>query len=158
MPKHYQRGDDTLTITEDIDKSRYTRAVPLTPRALRVLDEICPDEGLIFRRFGYRRILVQAACKVLTTEREARHLSALDLRHAALTHIAAVAGNFTAIGHVAGQKSATATALYVRVSRFVCWLHEASSRALRSNRVRATVGLCGTAPDTGRLGNRICRV
>ena len=80
MPKHYKRGDDTLTIMEYIDKSRYARAVPLTPRARRVLDEICLDEGLIFRRFGYRRILVQAARKVLTNEREARHLSALDVR------------------------------------------------------------------------------
>jgi hypothetical protein len=79
--------------------------VPLTPRARRVLDEICPDEGLIFRRFEYRRILVQAARKVLGTEHEARHLSAHDFRHAALTHMAAVGSDLTAIGHVAGHKT-----------------------------------------------------
>ena len=60
-------------ISQDIDKSRYARALPLTPRARRaVLDAICPDEGLIFRRFEYRRILVQAARKVLATEHEAK--------------------------------------------------------------------------------------
>ena len=95
-----------LQISQDIDKSRYARAVPLTPRARRILDAICPDQGLIFRRFEYRRVLVQAARKVLTTEHEARHLSAHDFRHAALTHMAAVGSDLTAIGHVAGHKNA----------------------------------------------------
>jgi hypothetical protein len=34
-------------------------------RAQRVLDAICPEEGLIFRRFEHRRILVQAAREML---------------------------------------------------------------------------------------------
>ena len=89
VPKHYKRGDDVLRISEEIDKSRYARAVPLTPRASRALDQVCPDEGLIFPRFEYRRILLHAARKVLATEHEAKHLSAHDFRHAALTHMAA---------------------------------------------------------------------
>ena len=105
-PKHYKRGDDVLRISENIDKSRYARSVPLTPRARRTLDAICPEQGLIFRRFEYRRVLVQAARKVLATEHEARHLSAQDFRHAALTHMAAVGSDLTAIGRVAGHKNA----------------------------------------------------
>jgi len=116
VPKHYKRGDDVLRISGDIDKSRYARSLPLTPRAQRTLDAICPDEGLIFRRFEYRRILVQAARKVLGTEHEAKHLSAHDFRHAALTHMAAVGSDLTAIGHIAGHKNATTTALYVHNS------------------------------------------
>jgi integrase len=109
VPKHYKHGDDVLRISQDIDKSRYARSVPLTPRARRVLDAICPEEGFIFRPFEYRRILVQAARKVLGTEHEARDLSAHDFRHAALTHMAAVGSDLTEIGHVAGHKNATTT-------------------------------------------------
>jgi integrase len=107
VPKHYKRGDDVLRISQDIDKSRYARSVPLTPRAQRTLDAVCAEEGLIFRHFEYRRILVQAARKVLGTEHEARHLSAHDFRHAALTHMAAVGSDLTAIGHIAGSEGAS---------------------------------------------------
>ena len=137
VPKHYKPGDDALQISEDIDKSRYARAVPLTPRASRALDQVCPDEGLIFPRFEYRRILVQAARKVLATEHEAKHLSAHDFRHAALTHMAAVGSDLTAIGHVAGHKNATTTALYV---------HNSEAAARRAVARRA--GILDTKVDT----------
>jgi len=42
---------------------------------------------------------------VLGTEHEAKHLSAHDFRHAALTHMAAVGSDLTAIGHIAGHKT-----------------------------------------------------
>jgi len=138
VPKHYKRGDDALQISKDIDKSRYARAVPLTPRASRALDEIYPDEGLIFPRFEYRRILFQAARQVLATEHEAKHLSAHDFRHAALTHMAAVGSDLTAIGHIAGHKNATTTALYV---------HNSEAAARRAVARRA--GILDTKVDTG---------
>ena len=138
VPKHYKRGDDVLRISENIDKSRYARSVPLTPRARRTLDAICPEQGLIFRRFEYRRVLVQAARKVLATEHEARHLSAHDFRHAALTHMAAVGSDLTAIGHIAGHKNATTTALYV---------HNSEAAARRAVARRA--GILDTEVDTG---------
>ena len=102
-----------------------------------MLDAICPEEGLIFRRFEYRRILVQAARKVLATEHEARHLSAHDFRHAALTHMAAVGSDLTAIGHIAGHKNATTTALYV---------HNSEAAARRAVARRA--GILDTEVDT----------
>ena len=137
VPKHYKRGDDVLRISQEIDKSRYARSVPLTPRARGVLDAICPQEGVIFRHFEYRRILVQAARKVLGTEHEAKHLSAHDFRHAALTHMAAVGSDLTAIGHVAGHKNATTTALYV---------HNSEAAARRAVARRA--GILDTKVDT----------
>jgi hypothetical protein len=137
VPKHYKRGDDVLRISGDIDKSRYARSLPLTPRARRVLDAICPDEGLIFRRFEYRRMLVQTARKVLATEHEARHLSAHDFRHAALAHMAAVGSDLSAIGHIAGHKNATTTALYV---------HNSEAAARRAIARRA--GILDTRVDT----------
>jgi hypothetical protein len=106
-------------------------------RASRALDQICPDEGLIFQRFEYRRILFQAARKVLATEHEAKHLSAHDFRHAALTHMAAVGSDLTAIGHIAGHKNATTTALYV---------HNSEAAARRAVARRA--GILDTKVDT----------
>jgi integrase len=137
VPKHYKRGDDVLRISQDIDKSRYASSLPLTPRARRVLDAICPEEGLIFRRFVYRRMLVRAARKVLGTEHEAQHLSAHDFRHAALTHMAAVGSYLTAIGQVAGHKNATTTAVYV---------HNSEAAARRAVARRA--GILDTEVDT----------
>ena len=136
-PKHYKRGDDVLRISGDIDKARYARAVPLTPRARRALDSICPDEGLLFRRFEYRRVLSRVARQVLGTEHEAKHLSSHDFRHAALTHMAAVGSDLTAIGHVAGHKNATTTALYV---------HNSEAAARRAVARRAEI--LGTELDT----------
>ena len=136
LPPH-TRKSETRCWFPDIDKSRYARAVPLTPRARRMLDAICPDQGLIFRCFEYRRVLVQAARKVLATEHEARHLSAHDFRHAALTHMAAVGSDLTAIGHVAGHKNATTTALYV---------HNSEAAARRAVARRA--GILDTEVDT----------
>jgi len=78
-------------------------------------------------------MLVQAARKVLGTEHEAKHLSAHDFRHAALTHMAAVGSDLTAIGHIAGQKNATTAALYV---------HNSEAAARRS-------GILDTEVDTG---------
>ena len=137
VPKHYKRGDDVLRISQDVDKSRYARSLPLTPRAQRTLDAICRDEGLIFPHFEYRRILAQAARKVLGTEHEAKHLSAHDFRHAALTHMAAVGSDLTAIGHIAGHKNATTTALYV---------HNSEAAARRAVARRA--GILDTKVDT----------
>ena len=137
VPKHYKRGDDVLRISQDVDKSRYARSLPLTPRAQRTLDAICPKQGLIFHHFEYRRILAQAARKVLGTEHEAKHLSAHDFRHAALTHMAAVGSDLTAIGHIAGHKNATTTALYV---------HNSEAAARRAVARRA--GILDTEVDT----------
>ena len=71
------------------------------------------------------------------TEHEAKHLSAHDFRHAALTHMAAVGSDLTAIGHVAGHKNATTTALYVHNS-------EAAARRVVARRA----GILDTEVDT----------
>ena len=116
VPKHFKPGDAVLRITAEIDKSRYARDLPLSDRAAEVLDAVAPTSGIIFRRFEYRRELYKAAKLVLNTDYEAKHLSAHDFRHAAVTHMAAVGSDLTAIGHVAGHKNATTTALYVHNS------------------------------------------
>jgi len=80
---------------------------------------------------------------VLATEHEARHLSAHDFRHAALTHMAAVGSDLTAIGHVAGHKNATTTALYVHNS-------EAAARRAVARRAGILDTKVDTEPDQAR--------
>ena len=84
-----------------------------------------------------RAIIAATSAKVLATEHEAKHLSAHDFRHAALTHMAAVGSDLTAIGHVAGHKNATTTALYV---------HNSEAAARRAVARRA--GILDTKVDT----------
>lgn len=140
------------------DPGRTTKSAGLAPQALRTprsfafdsgpYPSILPnpqvnrgtEQGLIFRRFEHRRVLIQAARKVLATEHEARHLSAHDFRHAALTHMAAVGSDLTAIGHVAGHKNATTTALYVQNS-------EAAARRPVARRAGSLDTNVDTEPD-----------
>lgn len=62
-PEHYRSGADRLHLTADTDKARFTRDVPLTKRARRVLDYLlralerehgAPYEGLLFGHHDYR--------------------------------------------------------------------------------------------------------
>ena len=54
-PDDYRSGAAFLKIRAEADKARYEREVPLTVRAREVLDEVCPNEGLIFPKFAWRR-------------------------------------------------------------------------------------------------------
>ncbi len=60
-PGDYRLGRQSLRIRDEIDKARFGRELPLTPRAREILDEIVPEEGLLFGVHSYRRVLEQAA-------------------------------------------------------------------------------------------------
>ncbi len=62
VPEHYSRGADTLRITDDIDKARFGRELPLTAAARAALDSVARD-GVIFGRHDYRDQLSKAARK-----------------------------------------------------------------------------------------------
>ncbi|HKO49980.1 MAG TPA: hypothetical protein VJV79_19750 [Polyangiaceae bacterium] len=87
VPDHYIRGAAKLNITDDIDKARFGRVVPLTEEARAALDAICPDSGLIFGDHDYRDQLRKAAEAVLDPQR-AKTFTAYDLRHHRLTQLA----------------------------------------------------------------------
>jgi integrase len=60
-PDDYRSGAEFLKIRAEADKARYEREVPLTARAREALDEVCPNEGLIFPKFAWRYPLREAA-------------------------------------------------------------------------------------------------
>jgi len=111
-PEHYRKGAEALRITEDIDKSRYARRIPLTPRSQALLDEACPDKGLIFGVYDYRRALRAAAKNAGIEEARRKHLSAHDIRHAAVTHAQEVSQNIAGAAYMAGHKRTATTAAY----------------------------------------------
>lgn len=87
-PLDYAPGRPTLNVRTEIDKARFGRELPLSERARRALDMVCPDAGLIFGDVKYRSRLKAAALAAGLSEERAHHLSYHDWRHASLTHMA----------------------------------------------------------------------
>jgi hypothetical protein len=50
VPTHWRPGARAMNITADIDKARFARELPLTPRAVDVLERCAPKQGLVFGR------------------------------------------------------------------------------------------------------------
>jgi len=111
-PLHYSRGSDTLVITDEIDKARFGRVLPLTAAARAALDSVARS-GLIFGEHDYRWQLKKAAKAIGLPAQKLRTFCAYDLRHARLTELAE-GGNLTGVAYLAGHKRVTTTSLYVK--------------------------------------------
>jgi len=136
VPEHYSRGSSTLTITDDIDKARFGRVLPLTPAARAALESVCRPgiAGPVFGSHDYRWQLRKAAKAVGLPAAKLRTFCAYDLRHARLTELAE-GGNLTGTAYVAGHRRVTTTALYVKPGL------RAGERALeQAERSRASSG------------------
>lgn len=46
--EHYSRGAATLTLTDEVDKARFGRELPLSQEARQALDAIRPESGPIW--------------------------------------------------------------------------------------------------------------
>lgn len=113
-PFDYRRGATELRVRAEVDKARYARDLPLSPRAREALDAVCPDEGLIFGACDYRHTLQQAAVRAGIPEADARHIGYHTIRHAMLMDVGSKTSDLTAIAYLAGHKHVTTTAQYVR--------------------------------------------
>jgi hypothetical protein len=122
-PADYRKGSAVLRIRDEIDKARFGREVPLSPRARAVLDALCPDRGPIFGAAEiYKRALKPAAGRAAAAgtldPEKARLVSPYDLRHARLTQWAVTSGgNLPGLMHLAGHKHATTTSKYIKAGR-----------------------------------------
>jgi integrase len=79
-PEHYKRGARRLFISEDIDKARYKRSLPLTDAARKALDRVCPRKpGVLFAGVDEDslRYSIEGAAKAASIE---RHVSTYDIR------------------------------------------------------------------------------
>jgi integrase len=128
VPEHYEKGSAMLRLTDEADKQRWGRQVPLSKRARKALDAVCPDAGLIFGWHDYRPHLKAAAAKVLKGER-AKRFAGSHLRSARITHLAESTQNLPGVQYLVGHKLISTTARYVKPS------------------LRAALSVLGVTPD-----------
>ena len=112
VPTHYQKGQAELVITDEIDKARYGRTVPLTDEARAALDAVVPKSGVIFGQHDYRSALTRAANVAGITR-----LVPYDLRHARATTLLEETGNLPGVAYVLGHKQITTTNRYSQPSK-----------------------------------------
>lgn len=116
VPENWRRGARELHITEDIDKARAGRALPLSAEARKALAAAAPKAGFIFPPRDCRGLIRSAAIRALGKERGLR-FSAYHFRHNRLTHWAETSDNLAGIQYLAGHKHVSTTARYVKASK-----------------------------------------
>jgi integrase len=106
VPKHWAPGKRELRITEDIDKNRCKRPVPLSARSAEACEAeyrelerqgLIPADGsnvLLFGKFKHssRPYLKDAAEKAGVPKHEAKHFSSYDFKHSGVSHLAETPG------------------------------------------------------------------
>jgi site-specific recombinase XerD len=115
-PTHYHRGATHLTITPEILKTKHDWVLPLTARARKALDAVCPDEGLIFGRRGVRGLLESASRGIGLPPHLAGRVSYHDLRRSFITNELARGTPLAAVQYLAIHKNPSTTDKYVTPS------------------------------------------
>lgn len=97
VPEHWAPGATSLIITDEIDKAKYGREVPLTPAALKALSGVVASDsfaaqggaGLLFGTHDYRSAVSTAAKSCGLAAHQVATLCPYDIRHARATHLGA---------------------------------------------------------------------
>jgi hypothetical protein len=109
--------EGTLTIRDEVDKARFGRVLPLSPRAAAALHAALAlsvdtaDGDPIFGRHDARTPLLRAAKAAGIPS-----LADYDFRHARLTHLAEAGVALPAVAYIAGHKHLTTTDHYARAT------------------------------------------
>lgn len=114
-PEHYSKGSKHLDVVALADKELWDRPVPLTPKARKALDSVCPKAGLIFGRHKYEQYIRAAAKKALPHSKAAIFTGA-HFRSARITHLLEKTGNLPGVQYLVGHKYASTTDKYTRAS------------------------------------------
>jgi integrase len=114
VPENYRPGSAVLTITDEIDKNRFGRELPLSEAARKALDSVCPPAGIIFGAHDFRAPLRAAAKAAGIDAYRAERISPYDFRHSRLTHLGQVTSNLSGIMFLAGHRQPSTTAKYMR--------------------------------------------
>ncbi len=112
VPENWSRGATTLEITDEIDKARFGRTLPLTKLALAALERSAPDVGVIFGAHDYRGIFAKASLEAGTPS----GFSLYDVRHNGLQHLVDAGAPLPGVAFLAGHKRITTTNTYVRAA------------------------------------------
>ena len=109
----YDRARKRLRIRDSADKARFGRELPLTERAWKALETVCPAEGLIFGTARFRESLKIAAKASGLPEEVAKQVTPYTFRHSRITHLASVTTDLRGVAYLAGHKDLTTTSHYV---------------------------------------------
>ncbi len=116
-PEHYSKGQRLIRVTLEIDKEGFARDVPLSARARKALDSVCPAEGLIFGRHRLDPYVRKAAKASKLAPGKAAIFCMQHLRSAALTHMGERPGaSLAGIQHMAGHRDPHTASKYFRPS------------------------------------------
>lgn len=115
VPEHYEQGAEMLRLTDEADKNRWGREIPLTERAREILEAVAPAEGLIFGKHDYRPHIKAAAEQVLPPEM-AKRFAGSHLRSAFTTHELEQGKNILGIQYRVGHKLLSTTSRYAKPS------------------------------------------
>ncbi len=116
---HWHKGSSELVVTDEIDKARFGRLVPLSERAIEVLTTQATTAdargGLLFGTNRSRKLVKRAGVAVLGPER-GRRLVPTDLRAGRLTHLLEAGASLPGVQYLAGHKNVTTTARYIKAN------------------------------------------
>jgi site-specific recombinase XerD len=109
---HWRKGWRHLHITEASDKNRWRRDVPLSDRAVEILEATpVQKDGQMFAVRDFRESIRGAALKVMPAE-VAKSFHLHDIRHARTTELLELTGDLPGVGFLVGHKQVTTTNRY----------------------------------------------
>ncbi len=120
-PQHYRKGAKEVFLPREIDKARFERGLPITPKARAALDRWCPVEGLIFGVHDYRIPLAEALAAAVEAgaikPERAALISLYDFRHGRTTQLANSTKKLGSVQYLVGHRHLSTTAKYVEVNK-----------------------------------------
>ena len=165
--KAWDRGWKHLVLDDDQDKARFGRTVPLSRRAVELLEAHAPPrEAPLWGRYRVDALFRRAArASGLDADRASRVVP-YDLRHSRLTHLSEAGATRGGLQLIAGHKAATTTDHYLqpreRAAREALDAVDVAARAsdvtYGSTSCRTVIRRChggarGTSFGTSRSGN-----
>lgn len=109
-------GQRELIILNAQDKVEYGRTLPLSERAIAILEEVSLS-GSLFGFHDLRSYPKAAARAAGLPEHKAKDFGSYDFRHARLTHLIQAGAPLTAAAYIAGHKQVTTTNRYVHANK-----------------------------------------
>lgn len=115
VPDSWRPGDRVLRIHATGDKTRNARTVPLSDRAVELLEQFAPADGLIFGEHDLRAQLKRAAMAVLGP-RLGKLFAPYDFRHSRATHLIELGAPKLGVAELLGHRDLRTTDHYTHPS------------------------------------------
>lgn len=116
VPENWRPGSREIVLTDEDDKSRYGRALDLTPAAMKILRSVAPTSGPIFGDHCFSKAIKRAAALVLDPTR-AKQFAPYDFRHTRAKTMLDAGASLRGVAYVLGHKRPSTTDKYLAPDR-----------------------------------------